>query len=387
MFPLQLAVGLNILGPAPVFPLIMEDLGLTRATVSLLVAGVTMVITLSLIPGSLIISKLGSKRSVAIGGVLMSIGLLGIVGLNFWLLMLFRIALGLGIGLFFPGTTAIVTQWFNDKDRPIINGLNFGGQGLGISIGMFASVPLASAIGWETMLLSYSAVALVGALIWIIVGRSAPVGATQLAPFPIQEVVNVVRERNSIILAVSTIGPFAIFIGFSSWLPTFYHEELGMTLERSSALVSILPTVAGILNIGAGLLLALLGLRKPLLLSAAVLFPIAALGTFAVNDVGVIIASLVLLGCCFSMFIITLLTIPMELPGLSVEKVAVTTAAALTLGNLATVVSPLLIGFITDRTGSYTNSFYVLAICSLTVLVAGILLPETGPKRKSRISK
>jgi cyanate permease len=78
------------------------------------------------------------------------------------------------------------------------------------------------------------------------------------------------------------------------------------------------------------------------------------------------------------------MTIPMELPGITIERVAIVTAAALTMGNLATVISPLFIGALTDALGSYLPSLIVVALLPLTLVIAALAIPETGPKASRR---
>ena len=56
------------------------------------------------------------------------------------------------------------------------------------------------------------------------------------------------------------------------------------------------------------------------------------------------------------------------------SKIGVLTAAGVTA-----FVSPLLVGFLTDRTGSYLSGFALFSVVSLGLLLAGLKLPETGP--------
>ena len=79
-------------------------------------------------------------------------------------------------------------------------------------------------------------------------------------------------------------------------------------------------------------------------------------------------------------------TIAMELPGKSPEKVAIIIGTALTIGNIMSLAGPILIGATTDAIGSYIPGFSVLALAPLTLLLAGILLPETGPGSGKRSS-
>ena len=43
----------------------------------------------------------------------------------------------------------------------------------------------------------------------------------------------------------------------------------------------------------------------------------------------------------------------------------------------------LLVGYLADMTGSYLPGFIACAVFSLSLLIAGALLPETGPKAKA----
>jgi len=92
------------------------------------------------------------------------------------------------------------------------------------------------------------------------------------------------------------------------------------------------------------------------------------------------------LGATFSIFIVAALTIPMELPGVSAARVGIVTAAILTMGNLAGVMSPIFIGSLTDFMGSYIPALSILALAPLTLVVAGVFLPETGQRGASRAS-
>ena len=101
-----------------------------------------------------------------------------------------------------------------------------------------------------------------------------------------------------------------------------------MPLQQATSLVAILPLMGVVVNILSGFLFARLGLYRPLLLMPGLLFPIGAFGAFYFDSTPVIIAAILLLGLSFWIFLPTVFTIAMELPGVSVERVAVVTAGA-----------------------------------------------------------
>lgn len=69
---------------------------------------------------------------------------------------------------------------------------------------------------------------------------------------------------------------------------------------------------------------------------------------------------------------------------MTTERVAVVWAMVFALGGLFSFISPPLVGFIRDQTGSFTPGLVAGALVSLTLALAGLLLPETGPRVRTR---
>jgi hypothetical protein len=57
---LQIGLGLNFMAPSPLFLLIIDNYGISKGIVSILVSSVTLVMAISLIPGGFLIS--GQKK-------------------------------------------------------------------------------------------------------------------------------------------------------------------------------------------------------------------------------------------------------------------------------------------------------------------------------------
>lgn len=377
-------MGVNTVGPSSLFPLIMDHYSLSRGTVSLLVASVGLSITVGLIPGGILAAKLGPRSATTAAGILMSAGILSGLIPPFGILVALRVVFGLGSAIILPASSSVILQWFPPQERPFMNGLCLAGQGLGVALAMLLSAPIANSLGWQYPLFLYGAFALLGTIPWLLLSR-VPSGAKDLAnPPPLREVLHVLKDKSTLLLSLATIGPFSLFMGYSYWLPSYYHESLAMPLDQAGSLASILPLMAGLLNLISGVLLAWLGLRKPIFILSGILMPLAASGTFLFDNLAIITGSLVLLGLIFSLFAITLFTTPMELPEVSLQKVAVITAAALTFGNLAATFAPIFLGMATDLLGSYKPGLLVIAFASVTVFIAAAFLPETGPRTTRR---
>ena len=379
-------MGLNLFAPAPMFPLIMEDYGLSRGAVSLLMVVAFTTFTVSLIPGGVICSRLGTRNAVLLSGLLMTAGILAPATSNLAALLPLRVAFGVGNAILLPATAAMIVQWFKLGERPVMNAVTLALQGSGVATAMFLSVPLAEAIEWQTVLMVYGIVASIGTVTWLALGRSTRPGAAPAEPVSARAVFGVLKEKNTLLLAFAFVGPFALFIGFSSWLPTYYNEVFEMPLQQATSLLALLPLMGIVVNVLSGFLLARLGLHRPLLILPGMLLPIGGFGAFYFDSIPIIVASIVVMGFCFWLFLPTALTIAMELPGVTLEKVALVTAGALTIGNASTIVSPLLVGIVTDMLGTYVPMLSALAVFSCTAAIAAIKLPETGHRAKRPVS-
>ena len=377
---LQIGMGLNFMSPTPLFTVIMSEYDIGRSSVSLLVAATIIVITVTLLPGGVLISKIGSKKAMAIAGFLMSAHLLTPLTDSFTLLVMLRLVFGMGVAISIPATSAITMEWFKPNELPLMNGINEAGRALGVSAGVLIAVPITNIIGWEMTLFSFGIIPLIGTFIWMIGGRSNNSSANIEPALSLRQNIPLMLNRNTLLLATGMAGGFAVFIGFSSWLPAYYNEAQGMTLQQAGSLVAIMPLTSAVLNPVSGLVQSKLARRKPMLIMSGLMMPLFALGSFLLTDPTIITICVMGLGAMFSIFIVASLTIPMELPGVSASQVGIVTAAILTIGNLAGVMSPIFVGSLTDFMGSYIPALSILALAPLTLVIAGVFLPETGSR-------
>ena len=77
-------------------------------------------------------------------------------------------------------------------------------------------------------------------------------------------------------------------------------------------------------------------------------------------------------------------TVAMELPDTNPRIAAVAIAVALTIGNFAGFFGPLIVGLLADISGSYLPGLVTSSILSWSLLIGGLLLPETGPGRRGK---
>ena len=380
---LNAGMGMSFLSPAPLFTQIIATFGIDRATASLLVGAPSLTIAIALIPASVLAAKLGPRLSLILGGTLISSVMLSPLATSFTLLLATRVAFACGAALILSAVPAVVLRWFAQRQLAMVNGLNVTAQSIGITASMFIGPRVASVTGWSTALFAFGVVAAVATLLWVAVGRDPAGKAPEVVPFPIRALPAMLTDRATLLLAAGVAGALTTFITFTSWLPTYWQEAFGFSPEQAGTVGAILGA-AGIAGSALGSALPTrFPRRRPFLITAGVLLPIFAVGCFAVNSPLLLLVSIPIFGILGWVFMPIVFTIPMELPGVTAERVGVTIGIVLSVGNLSGFVAPLLVGYLRDRTGNYLLGFAICALGGLGLAAAGYLMPETGVRAPS----
>lgn len=379
---MQVSVGLSFFAPAPLLPLIIADYQISRGLAGLLISVVMFTQALLSIPGGFFSARIGIQRAYLIGWILACAGLLTPLAPSFFVVLLTRLLYGLGVSLLYPGTGAIVMLWLRGREIPIMNALNSIGLTVGVSLSQFLGPGLAESFGWRGALAVQGGVAFVGAALWLFLGQRSPAGP-KTEPPSLRETASVFRVREVWLVALAVIGPWALFSSLNSWLPSHLHEARGLSLAEAGAIAGLL-NVAGIVGgIIGGTLPALLGLRKPFLIGPGLFMGIAGAAAF-LTPAGPFLAPVVLLyGFITWLYQPSLFTIPLELPRMTPERGGAAWAVLLTVGTLSSLLATQMTGVLTDALGSYIPALSTWAVLTVTLLVAGFLLPETGPARRA----
>lgn len=377
---LQFSMGLSFLAVAPLFPLIIKAFGIDNATVSLLVGVSSLSVALALVPASILAARIGSRLALILGGVLMGLTALSMFADSFALLLGTRISFALGAAIILSATPAVLLRWFSTRELAVVNGANVIAQSLGVTASMLLAPRLAGPLGWDGALSFFGAIALGATALWLLLGRDTNAAAST-SGFSMDDVPAVLGNRVVVLLAIGLAGALGAFISLQSWLPTFYNQQWGYTLEEAGA-------VSGLLSLF-GILGALLGstlpvrfpARRPFLVAGGLGIPLFAAGAIAMDTPLLLYPSILLLGIAGWIFMPVVFTIPMEIPGINASRVGIAVAVVLGAGNGAGFVVPLMVGYLRDVTGSFTLGLAIALAMAPALAVCAWLMPETGPVR------
>ena len=376
----HLALGMNLLSAAPVLPLIIDEYAISRFEAGLMVTLALLFAAGFGLPGGVIISRIGVRRAFTIGFWSMAIMALSPLAPNFGTHLALRLAFGVGTALIFTATGPLLMRWFKPKEILIMNGFNSAALGLGITLSVSTAALLADAVGWSTALGVYGLTGVVGAIAWGFLSRPVEQASPPMAMVTRKELWSILSHPVVLLLVAADAGAFIQYNALSSWLPTFFNEVRGVSLSRAGFISGLLPLVGVFAVLAGAFLPARFGSKQMFFVVPGIFIVLGGPGTFLFGNSGVIFASIVVLGIGSWLYIPTLLSLPMELPGMTPEKVAIIWGFILTVSGFFMFLSPLLVGALRDIYGSFTPGFIVCAVAAWTLLLAGILMPRVGPR-------
>lgn len=372
----QLSVGLNIFAVSPLLPFAIDDYGINRAAAGLLVSVPLLVAAALGLPSGMLIPRIGLKRAFAIGWA--AVALVSFSGLapNFITLLLLRSGIGLGFALILTATGPLLMQWFQPKEVMIMNALTTAALSLGIALSVGTAAQLAELMAWQKTLSVFGLPGIVGLVAWLTLGRTFGSVGEAGGGISLREVAGVLRNRSVVLLLAADAGILAQYAAFTGWLPTFYNEDRGISLSQAGFITGLLPLVGVFAVLAGGAVALRVASPKTLFYASGLMAGLGGLGAFLLPGLGGIYPAVIILGIGSWLYVPTLLTLPMQMAGMTPERVAVVWGSLLTFSGFAMFVSPILVGGLRDLSGSFIPGLAVCAAASWTLFLAGVLLPK-----------
>ena len=366
---------------SPLLPLITDDYGIDHGTAGLIVAAPLLIIAIFGMPGGVLLGRIGLYRAYTIGWLLMGSSALAALSPGFEGLLALRIAFGLGVALMFPATGPLLMKWFRPKELTIVTSLNVGCMSLGMVIAMAAAAPLAEAMDWEMVIGIFGGVGLAGAIAWIILGKTkedaavgTPSGVTR------GDIWAVLRNRTVLLLGFGDMACFMMYLALIGWLPTFYNESRDMSLTQAGFVTSI-PPLMGVFGVLLGGYLPIkMQSKRMLFIIPGAMAALGGLGSFTLENTFLIYMSVIILGMGAWLYIPTMLTMPMELPGMTPIRIAIVWGFFMTAPGFGGFISPLAVGYLRDSFDTFVPGFLIFFALSWFLVISGFLLPKTSTK-------
>jgi len=372
-------------------PYLTKELGLTAASLGIVFSAFSWSYALLQIPGGIFLDRFGTRATYSLALTLWS-GFTALMGVVTGLpgLLLTRIGVGVFEAPCFPANSRILATWFPQHERARANSIYSVGQYAGIA---FLSVPLfwiTQQFGWRGLFFLTGGFGVVlGTVFWWqyrAPSQDAKVNAAELAhieaggggeykgsrvSFNWRDLGRLLRHRQIVGASIGQFGGNSTQVFFVTWFPTYLVNARGMSFINAG-MMTMLP------YIGASIGVLVAGQVSDRLLKAtgsanlARKLPIVGGMLLASTIVG---ANYVPAGS--DLLVVAIMSVAFFGQGMTnlgwtvISDVAPKTHIGLTAGifnfsaNLAGIVTPLVIGYTYQSTGSFVGPLVYIGIVAL----------------------
>ncbi|MEO8680152.1 MAG: MFS transporter [Vicinamibacterales bacterium] len=372
-------------------PYLTQELGLTAASLGIVFSAFSWSYALLQIPGGIFLDRFGTRTTYSISLTLWS-GFTAMMGLVAGLpsLILTRIGVGVFEAPCFPANSRILATWFPQQERARANSIYSVGQYAGIA---FLSVPLfwvTQQFGWRGLFFLTGGFGVVlGAIFWWqyrAPAQNTRVNAAELAhieaggggeytgarvTFSWRHVGWLLRHRQIIGASLGQFGGNSTQVFFVTWFPTYLVKARGMDF-LNAGMMTMLP------YIGASIGVLVAGQVSDRLLkrtgSANLARKLPIVGGLLLAST-IVAANYVPAGS--NLLVVGIMSVAFFGQGMTnlgwtvISDVAPKKLIGLTAGifnlsaNLAGIVTPLVVGFAYQSSGSFVGPLAYIAVVAL----------------------
>lgn len=384
-------------------PYLTKELGLTAASLGVVFSAFSWSYALLQIPGGIFLDRYGTRVTYTLALTLWSAftAAMGVVGSLAGL-----VATRIGVGTFeapcFPANSRILATWFPQQERARANSIYSVGQYAGIA---FLSVPLfwiTQQFGWRSLFLLAGGFGVaLGLTFWWVYrepSESTAVNAAELAhidaggggeyrgapvSFSLSQVAWLLRHRQVLGASLGQFGGNSTQVFFVTWFPTYLVTARGMDFLKAGTM-AMLPYIGASIGVLVAGQLSDYLLKRTGSANLARKLPIVG---------GMLLASTIVAAnfvpADANLLVIAIMSVAFFGQGMTnlgwtvISDVAPKELIGLTAGifnfsaNLAGIVTPLVIGFAFQSTGSFFGPLvYIAVVAVLGALAYSVVLGD-----------
>jgi MFS family permease len=355
-------------------PLIKAELGLSNTQLGLAFSAFAYPYALFQLIGGYFGDRFGARLTLFVSGLIVCVATAatGAVG-GLASLFAARLLLGIGEGATFPTATRAMAAWVPERSWGFAQGITHSSARIGNALTPPLIAVLIGVASWRGAFVTLGFLTLIWVLVWLWYFRDVPaapaVTAEELALLPVRSRGNATAavpwfklfRRMLPVTAVDFCYGWTLWL-FLSWIPSFFYQNYHQNLMQS-AFYSAGVFLAGVVGDTLGGVLSDLVLRRTGDRNAARRNVIVTgmLGGFLfllpvilVEDVNVAALSLAAAFFSVELVVAPIWAIPMDIA----PNYSGSASGMMNFGfGVAGIVSPILFGYLIDRTGSWTLPF------------------------------
>lgn len=378
-----MALTLNWFDVATAFPLIGAEFHVGLGSLSLLISLYIVGYGLSHIPGGMLSTRIGMKRTIVLGLAVQGLaGIMSGLSVSYPELAFFRVISGIGGSVFVAVGMAAMAIWFRDHEVTMALGVTGGAAfSAGAAVALYVWVFIQRDVGWHTSLV-LAGIFELGVMVVAALTFAMPRGTTLFSGgrFDRSALLASLASRDLWVYGVALLGGYGAYFTTSQLFTTYATQDRHLS-SSSGGLLSALILLAGIPGSLLGgwwadrsknLRLFVVG---PLVIVAVLLALIPAVPTAGLWVLGIGIGFFLIFG--FAAW----LAVPTRVCIIDHAYIGTATGLMLTLAAIGGFFIPIIFGHLVPHT-SYTVGWVFLAIVSFAFGLLG--LAGRNPSRRSK---
>jgi len=390
-------------------PALRKDLGFDAITMGIAFSAFGWAYTSMQIPGGIILDRFGARLVLGLSVTLWSAltfvqGYVDLFSSAFVALFALRFLMGVAEAPAFPANNRLTVMWFPRQERGLATAVFSSAQYFALAVFTPVMIFALNAWGWQHVFFVTGGAGLVVGGLWFYLVREPSsdkrVNAAEIAhieaggglpsvgdapiPFSWKRVWAISANRMMLGIYLGQFCLTSISWFFLTWFPTYLIEAKGMTLLKVG-LVTAIPPIAGCLGGIIGGLWSDWMLRKGCSLTVARKTPIIC---------GLLVSSVIMVANYVDNVVVVILVMSLAFFAKGIGNLGwcivgdTSPAHAMGLagsifnfcGNLASIVTPIAIGLIIDRLGSFDLA--LIYVGSMSVLGAFSYIFIVGPLKR-----
>jgi MFS family permease len=338
-------------------------------------------------PAGMVIDRRGFKYGVSIGALFT--GAFAMIRLantdSFTVLLISQIGIAIGQPFVLNGVTKLVMTWFPQKEEATAVGLGSLALLVGMMVGLGATPALVQYLGFETMLLIYGILGLLGILLFFLLVRPRP--ATPPREVEVQQEVTgwqgikqILKIRDFVILGFIALIGIGVFNGLATWLEKIL-DELHQIPMTDAGVISAILVLSGIVGcIVIPLVSDKIMKRKPFLLLASAVGAVCIVALMVAKGYAANMVNGIFLGFFLISALPIMLTMSAEITGARFAGISV--GYLQLLGNAAAVAIVPIMESMRNTSGQFILPLAFIAGLLAISFILAIVIREPARSQK-----
>jgi len=338
-------------------------------------------------PAGMVIDKKGFKYGVGIGALFTGVfAMFRLVNTDsFIILLISQIGIAVGQPFVLNGVTKLVVTWFPQKEEATAVGLGSLALLVGMMVGLGATPALVQYLGFETMLLIYGILGVLGILLFFLLAKPHP--ATPAREVEAQQEItgwqgikHILKMRDFVILGFIALVGIGVFNGLATWLEKILNElhQIPMTDAGIISAILVLSGIVGCIVIPLASDKTMR--RKPFLLLASGVGAVCIIALMVAKGFALNTVNGIFLGFFLISALPIMLTMSAEITGARFAGISV--GYLQLLGNAAAVAIVPIMESMHSITGQYTLPLaFIAGLLGISFILAIVIRePAKSPK-------